>query len=146
MKEISNYIQINELISTSAKIKTEQFEVLKDFGFEILINLDDEISINENEKAISLGFTYIQIPVCEKEPNLSQLKKFLNIMQALASNKIWVYCQNNYKVSAFMYVYHKYVLKTPFEQINLSLLEKWCPNENWQELLKVSYEKLLKAY
>ncbi len=42
----------------------------------------------------------------------------------------------NYRVSAFMYVYHKYILKTPFEKIDLSLLKTWVPSERWQKIMK----------
>ena len=27
-----------------------------------------------------------------------------------------------------MYVYHKYILHTPFEEIDLSIFEKWQPS------------------
>jgi hypothetical protein len=44
-----------------------------------------------------------------------------------------------------MYVYHKYVLHTPFEQIDLSIFDLWQPSLPWQELMKVSIEKLRKV-
>ena len=28
-----------------------------------------------------------------------------------------------------MYVYHKYVLKTPFEEIDLSMFDLWSPDK-----------------
>jgi len=66
-------------------------------------------------------------------------------MQALGANKVWVHCAKNYRVSAFMYVYHKYILKTPFEEIDLSIFNIWNPDKTWQELMKISLDDLYKA-
>ena len=44
-----------------------------------------------------------------------------------------------------MYVYHKYILHTPFEQIDLSIFDMWQPSLVWQELMKVQLEDLYKA-
>ena len=89
--------------------------------------------------------SYIHIPVNFEEPKISDLKFFLNILESLKSKKVWIHCAKNYRVSAFMYVYHKYVLHTPFEQIDLSIFEDWQPSLAWQELMKVSIEKLRKV-
>ena len=45
-----------------------------------------------------------------------------------------------------MNVYHKYILHTPFEQIDLSIFDKWNPSPIWRDLMKVSIEDLQKAY
>ncbi len=149
MSKILNYIKINELISTSGQPKPEEFEYIANEGFEVIINLAVSCSSNalENEDKIvtNLNMTYIHIPVNFENPNLSDLKLFLTILQSLEANKVWIHCAKNYRVSAFMYVYHKYVLHTPFEQIDLSIFEDWQPSLAWQELMKVSIEKLRKV-
>lgn len=149
MNRILNYIEINELISTSGQPKVEEFEFIANEGFEVIINLATCNSSNaiENEDNIvtKLNMTYIHIPVDFENPKLSDLKLFLNILQSLGANKVLIHCAKNYRVSAFMYVYHKYILHTPFEQIDLSIFEIWKPNLVWQELMKVSIEELYKA-
>ena len=100
---------------------------------------------NENKIVTDLNMSYFHIPVNFENPTLSDLKLFLNILQALGANKVWIHCAKNYRVSAFMYVYHKYILHTPFEQIDLSIFDKWQPSLVWQELMKVSLEDLYKA-
>jgi protein tyrosine phosphatase (PTP) superfamily phosphohydrolase (DUF442 family) len=149
MSKILNYIKINELISTSGQPKQEEFEHIANEGFEVIINLAVSCSSNalENEDKIvtNLNMTYIHIPVNFESPNLSDLKLFLTILQSLEANKVWIHCSKNYRVSAFMYVYHKYVLHTPFEQIDLSIFDLWQPSLPWQELMKVSIEKLRKV-
>ncbi len=149
MNNILNYIKINELISTSGQPKLEQFELIANEGFEVVINLalynSSNAIENEDKVVTSLGMSYFHIPVDFENPKKSDLKLFINTLQALGSNKVWVHCAKNYRVTAFMYVYHKYVLRTPFEEIDLSIFEKWQPSLVWQELMKVSLEDLYKA-
>ena len=149
MNKILNYVKINELISTSGQPKIEELESIANEGFEVVINLAVLVTSNalENEDKIvsSLNMSYIHIPVDFENPKLSDLKLFLNILQALGANKVWIHCAKNYRVSAFMYVYHKYILRTPFEEIDLSIFDKWQPSLVWQELMKVSLEDLYKA-
>jgi protein tyrosine phosphatase (PTP) superfamily phosphohydrolase (DUF442 family) len=149
MSEILNYIKINELISTSGQPSVEQFNDIADNEYEVVINLALHNASNaiENEDKVvtSLKMAYFHIPVDFDNPKISDLKLFLNLLQALGANKVWVHCALNYRVSAFMYVYHKYILKTPFENIDLSIFEKWSPELIWQDLMKVDYEDLYKA-
>jgi protein tyrosine phosphatase (PTP) superfamily phosphohydrolase (DUF442 family) len=149
MKNILNYIKINELISTSGQPKIEEFDLIKNEGFEVVINLAlcnaSNAIENEDKVVTNLGMSYFHIPVDFENPKASDLKLFLNTMQALGANKVWVHCAKNYRVSAFMYVYHKYILKTPFEEIDLSMFNIWSPDKTWQELMKISFEELYKA-
>ncbi len=149
MNKILNYVKINELISTSGQPKIEELELIANEGFEVVINLAVATTSNalENEDKIvsSLNMSYIHIPVDFENPKVSDLKLFLNILQALGANKVWIHCAKNYRVSAFMYVYHKYILHTPFEQIDLSIFDMWQPSLVWQELMKVQLEDLYKA-
>ncbi len=149
MKNILNYIKINELISTSGQPKIEEFDLIKDEGFEVVINLAlcnaSNAIENEDKVVTNLGMSYFHIPVDFENPKPSDLKLFINVMQSLGANKVWVHCAKNYRVSAFMYVYHKYVLKTPFENIDLSIFNIWNPDKTWQELMKITLEDLYKA-
>ena len=149
MNKILNHIKINELISTSGQLKIEEFELIANEGFEVVINLAVPTTSNslENEDKIvsNLNMTYIHIPVSFENPKISDLKLFLNILQSLGANKVWIHCAKNYRVSAFIYVYHKYILHTPFEEIDLSIFNMWQPSLIWQELMKVSIEDLSKA-
>jgi protein tyrosine phosphatase (PTP) superfamily phosphohydrolase (DUF442 family) len=149
MNKILNYVKINELISTSGQPKIEELELIANEGFEVVINLavptTSNALENEDKMVSSLNMSYIHIPVDFENPKISDLKLFLNILQALGANKVWIHCAKNYRVSAFMYVYHKYILHTPFEQIDLSIFDMWQPSLVWQELMKVQLEDLYKA-
>uniref|UniRef100_UPI004047CE08 protein tyrosine phosphatase family protein n=1 Tax=Aliarcobacter sp. TaxID=2321116 RepID=UPI004047CE08 len=149
MQKILNYIKINELISTSGQPKIEEFKIIAQEGFEVVINLAmynaSNAIENENKVVTDLNMSYFHIPVNFEEPTLSDLKLFLNVLQSLGANKVWIHCAKNYRVSAFMYVYHKYILNTPFENIDLSIFDIWSPSPKWQQLMKTPLEDLYKA-
>jgi len=149
MEEILNYIKINELISTSGQPSVEQFETIANNDFEVVINLalHDASNAIENEDKIvtDLKMAYFHIPVDFDNPKASDVKLFLNTLQALGANKVWIHCALNYRVSAFMYIYHKYVLQTPFDDIDISLFQEWLPDTKWQEIIKISYEEIKKS-
>lgn len=146
MKDIINYIKIDENIATSGQPTREQFKQIADEGYEIVINLSvahSEGRLEKEDEIVSaLEMNYIHIPVEFKDPSLKNLKDFIEILSALKHRKIWVHCIMNYRVSAFMYVFHKYILKTPFEDINLKVFEEWSPDKKWQAIMKTSYEEL----
>ncbi|MGB6329519.1 MAG: protein tyrosine phosphatase family protein [Halarcobacter sp.] len=146
MQEIINYIKINDNISSSGQPTKEQFEEIAKDNYEIIINLSSDNSENklENEDEIlsKLGLIYIHLPVDFLSPTKKNLKDFIEILSFFSEKKVWVHCIMNYRVSAFMYVYHKYILKTPFENINLEVFEKWSPDEKWQEIMKTSLDEL----
>lgn len=140
MENILNYIKINENIATSGQPSVKEFSKIAKENYEVVINLalyDASNAIEDEDKVISsLGLTYIHLPVLFDNPKKSDLLLFIDLLQANKNRKVWVHCALNYRVSAFMYVYHKYILKTFFDDIDLSLLGTWAPNKKWQELMK----------
>jgi len=146
LENILNYIKINENISTSGQPNQQQFELISQCGYEVVINLalhNASNAIDHEDKAVTdLGMSYFHIPVIFDNPTLEQLKLFIDVMSINKNRKVWVHCALNYRVSAFMYVYHKYFLQTPFEEIDLSLLEQWQPDNSWQDILKAKIEDL----
>lgn len=149
MENILNYIKINELISTSGQPKEEQFKVIAQNDFDVVINLalhNASNSIENEDKIVTdLKMAYFHIPVDFENPKPSDVKLFLNTLQALGSNKVWIHCALNYRVTAFMYLYHKYILNTPFDDINISMFEQWSPDNKWQEIMKIDLEEIKKA-
>ncbi|RXK00422.1 hypothetical protein CRU98_04485 [Arcobacter sp. CECT 8986] len=143
---ILNYVKINENISTSGQPTQEELEQIAKNDFKVVINLalnDSSLALDNEDKIVSdLGLTYIHIPVDFENPEWDNLKIFLNIMNGFSNQKVWVHCAKNYRVTSFMYVFHKYFLKTPFEQIDLSVFDMWTPSKKWQDLMKISFEEL----
>ncbi|RXI48026.1 hypothetical protein CRU99_01850 [Malaciobacter mytili] len=146
MDTILNYIKINDKISTSGQPTLEELKIIADNDFKVVINLalsNSSLALENEDKIVSqLGMTYIHIPVDFENPEIDNLKIFLAILNSFTNIKVWVHCAKNYRVTAFMYIFHKYFLKTPFENINLSMFDIWTPSKKWQELMKISLEEL----
>ncbi|ADG93126.1 conserved hypothetical protein [Arcobacter nitrofigilis DSM 7299] len=146
METILNYIKINDNISTAGQPKEAELELLTKDRFEVVINLALSNATNalDNEDKIvsTLGMTYIHLPVDFEYPTKDDLKLFLTLLSSLEDKKVFVHCAKNYRVSAFMYVYHKYFLKTPFDEIDLSLIEEWGPSPIWQDIMKIGFKEL----
>ncbi len=146
MDTILNYIKINDKISTSGQPTLEELKMIADDDYKVVINLalsNSSLALENEDKLVSqLGMTYIHIPVDFENPEIDNLKIFLAVLNSFVNVKVWVHCAKNYRVTAFMYVFHKYFLKTPFENINLSMFDIWTPSKKWQELMKISLEEL----
>lgn len=144
MESIINYIKVNDNIATSGQPTAKEFEQIAAEGYEIIINLavcHSEGRLDNEDKIVTdLGMNYIHIPVEFKEPTEKNLLDFIEILELLSHKKIWVHCIMNYRVTAFMYVFHKYILRTPFDEIDLSLLEEWQPEKTWQEIMKTQLQ------
>lgn len=147
MKNSLNYIKINDYISTSGQVTKKQLIDIQKDGFEVIINLAlcsaKNALENEDKIVTDLNMIYIHLPVNFKNPKLNDLRYFIKILQVFENKKVWIHCAKNYRVTAFMYVYHKYILRTPFDNIDLSLLNEWNPNKNWQKLMKSNFEDLI---
>ncbi len=143
MEFILNYIKINDMIHTSGQPTQKEFEEIANNDFDIVINLSLATSEgkieNEDDVVSELGMNYFHIPVDFENPTEENLRMFIQLLSSLENRKVWVHCIMNYRVSAFMYVYHKYILRTPFDQIDLSMFDEWSPSEKWQEIMKIEF-------
>ncbi len=146
METIINLIKVNEKLFTSGQPTKEQFDLIAASHFDVVINLALATSENrledEDDIVTSLSMNYFHIPVDFETPTLKNLNDFLHLLYSLRDKKVWVHCMKNYRVSAFMYVYHKYIFQTPFDEINLDIFNEWQPSTKWQDIMKTPMEQL----
>lgn len=146
MEEIINYIKINENLATSGQPTEKQFEDIKSEGFEVVINLAlhnaSNAIENEDKTVTDLEMAYFHIPVDFENPTVYQASIFLSTLKALENKKVWVHCALNYRVTVFIYLYHKHIINTPFEEINFKVFDEWTPCDKWQTVMKTPYEEL----
>lgn len=141
MSTILNYRYINDRLASSGQPLADEIQSIADAGYEAVINLAMPYSPNvledEGFRVISLGLDYYHIPVPWEEPTLAHLQRFCALMQMLEGRKVWVHCALNYRVSAFLYQYHRLVLTVPEEQARSVMLPEWEPDEVWQAFLQI---------
>ncbi|PZO42447.1 MAG: phosphatase [Pseudanabaena frigida] len=145
LAEIYNFLPISEHLATSGQPSIEQLQSIADSGYEVVINLalptsDGAIS-NEVEIVQSLGMEYIAIPVIWENPTKSDLDRFLQAIDKRKSQKIFVHCAKNMRVSAFVYLYRRLSLNCEDEAI-ADLHKIWQPNEIWQKFIDSNDKKL----
>jgi len=140
MKSILNYIKVNDNISTSGQPTKEQFKIIADNGFDVVINLamHNKGALKEEDKIIAKnGMMYIHIPITWKEPETDRLKLFLHLLKTLQNEKkkIFIHCIMNYRVSAFMFQYKKLVLNQ--EDAKLIAPKEFKPKKVWRRLMEL---------
>jgi hypothetical protein len=82
-----------------------------------------------NEAALveTLGMTYIHIPV--------DFDRFVDCMQSTSTQKGWVHCAANARVSAFIYRYRRNVLGDNVQSARQALNTIWQPFGVWKTFI-----------
>lgn len=134
-----NSFQVFDWLWTSGALTESDVRALPGLGFDVLINLALPSSPNalagEGELAASLGLTYIHIPVVWESPRAEQFLQFVRLLEGLAGEKVWVHCAMNMRVSAFVYLYRRLVLREDEETASQLMRQIWTPNETWQAFM-----------
>ncbi len=142
IENIINYVQVSDRIASSGQPEDDQFKVISDAGYKLIMNLamPDSENANPEEGGIvtSLKMTYVHIPVPFEAPDISHLKEFMKTMGLFSSQKVWVHCVVNYRVSAFLYQYQRIVHGQQPEEARKAMLPTWEPNDIWKKFMAIS--------
>lgn len=140
VNNIRDYYPINSSLATSGQPTPEEFQIISQAGYKVVINLAPSNSTNAlaNEGAIvtDLNMIYVQIPVLWTEPQLEDVKVFFQIIKSLSNQKIWVHCAKNMRVSCFIYFWQKYVLRLTEAQARYPMDQIWQPTGVWQRFIE----------
>lgn len=139
LEDIYNYLEISELISTSGQPTAKQFALIKASGFEHIVNLaphDAENSLkNEAEVLSDLGVGYTHIPVDFQNPTDEKFQIFVNCVNDMSDQPVWIHCAANMRVSAFIYRYRCEVLKEEVSCAKNDLAKIWEPFGAWKAFI-----------
>lgn len=140
LSDIYNYLRIENLYSTSGQPSETQFALIRDEGFECIINLAPtsrlENSIVEEEQILSsLGMSYIHIPVDFKCPTDDDFQQFVNALNGKDPSKVWVHCAANMRVSAFTYRYRCNIVGEDENTARADLRKIWDPIGVWKSFV-----------
>ncbi len=143
LQAITNYIQLTDRVGTSGQPSPEQFADIAAAGYGTVINLamaDSEHAVpSEGSIVAGLGMRYVHIPVPFDAPSAQDLEDFCGIMATLRTQKVWVHCAVNARVSAFMYQYLTQEKGFAPDDATTPLLTKWRPKMDraWQEFMAI---------
>lgn len=146
LEDIRAYLRIDDNLSTSGQITYDQIGLLKEAGFEVVINLapaDKDRNQLEGYLVTEQGMSYVQIPVSWKNPSERDLKMFFDIMEANRDRKVYVHCFANMRVSAFVYLYRTLHEGVSEEVARADLAEIWDVNtqEQWVTFIERMQKK-----
>jgi protein tyrosine phosphatase (PTP) superfamily phosphohydrolase (DUF442 family) len=148
LNKITNYLKIFPKLGTGGQPMPEHFAALHDAGYEVIINLalpDSTNALpNESELVAAQKMTYIHIPVIWESPTHQDLEYFFAAMETYKSQKVFVHCAMNMRVSAFVFLYRVLELDVPVEQAQTVLHHIWQPNPTWQQFIDTTLKELEK--
>lgn len=142
LEDIYNYLPISKALSSSGQPSEEQFALIKRAGFDYVINLaphDAENSLKDEAETLSkLCIDYTHIPVSFVRPSERKFDMFVNRMNELQGEKVWLHCAANMRASAFLYRYRTQVLGEDAKVANEDLQKIWQPLGVWREFISAS--------
>ena len=140
LEQIRNFYVLEDKVATGGQPALDQFAILKNEGFDVVINLaraDSPGSVNNEGKIIhDLGMAYEHIPVDFKYPALADLDLFFHSMERYRGRKVFVHCAYNWRVSSFMFLYRTIKCHCPVDKALHDLHAGWNPNNVWQNFIK----------
>ncbi len=136
---VTNYYEISSDLGTAGQPRREQFQALRNAGYQVVINLarpdSPSFVAEEAELAAGLGLEYVPIPVVWEAPQPQDFARFAAEMQRLAGKKVFVHCALNYRASAFVYLYRILFLGAAEEEARRDMLAVWQPEGVWADLI-----------
>ncbi|KOP24827.1 beta-lactamase [Hapalosiphon sp. MRB220] len=140
MENIYNFLQISDLIATSGQLTEEEFTIIKEAGYQLVVNLalpdSHNALINEKEIVEFQEMEYVHIPVVWEKPTFDNVKDFFQVMEANTSKKVFVHCAANKRVSAFMYLYRRLSQGINEAEAKKDLHQIWIPDYHWQKFIE----------
>ena len=117
----------------------DQFPAIQAAGFVRVINLAphgaENAIKNEGELVEKLGMSYIHIPVQFDNPSEADYDAFCQALEEADSNKVFVHCAANMRVSAFLYRYRTQHLSIDPDLAKQDLDKVWKPFGVWADFV-----------
>ena len=145
VKDIFNFVRIDERISTGGQPTPEQFEAARDEGYTAVINLapgdEDNALAGEEDLLAALGLDYFHIPMVWNNPKPEEFTAFCAVMEKVRDKKVLVHCIANYRVSAVVSSYAIKNLGWSVEQADGLVSKIWTSipeypmNDTWQSYI-----------
>ena len=137
--QIKNFIAVSGNLGTAGQPSEAQLRELADAGFEVVVNLgllDPRYCLADEAGSVAgLGLEYHHIPVDFNAPTATDLRQFVDVMDAARGRKEFVHCAANYRVSSFVALYGESRLGWTREDADAHIRKVWEPNGTWARFL-----------
>jgi len=138
--QITNYFSYSDLLAAGGQPSTEQLRLLKDEGFEIIINISPVSAKNaihdEHRQVEQLQMDYVHFPVdCSNLREFHYLT-FRSLLDVSKKKKTFVHCGGNIKTSNLIHMYNVLELGADESESLETLREIQEPEEKWFDYFK----------
>ncbi|MBC8142280.1 MAG: protein tyrosine phosphatase family protein [Armatimonadetes bacterium] len=138
------FFPFSQTLATAGQPTATQFALVRDAGFDTVINLAPEDSTgalaDEDLIVENLGMNYVPVPVRWQNPTDADLHRFFAEMdERKQREKLFVHCIANMRVSAFMYLYRVSREGVAEPEARAAMHSIWTPNETWQAFLHAEF-------
>jgi protein tyrosine phosphatase (PTP) superfamily phosphohydrolase (DUF442 family) len=141
LESIPGFQRITDLIASSGNVMDDQFDLIKKHGFTHVISLLQGDQSREDSVVTSKGMSFTQIPVDPGKPKMKDLEAFIREMGEHGDEMVYLYCQGNIRVSAFLFIYRVTQLGTDKRVAKAALEEMWYPTDDWHDFIQKGLEK-----
>lgn len=139
LSEITDFYPISDRIGTAGQPNAFQFGLIKEAGYDTVINLTLSSSTNaladESAIAKSAWLEYIHLPVLWERPTLSDFQFFCQILDRKQHKKLFIHCAKNMRVSVFIYLWRRIHQQVSHTEAIAAVNAIWTPNETWQAFI-----------
>jgi protein tyrosine phosphatase (PTP) superfamily phosphohydrolase (DUF442 family) len=140
LSQIYNFHPVSNRLGTAGQPTQQQFQIVRDAGFQAVINLalptSDNALPNEGSIVTGLGMSYVHIPVEFNAPTANDFRAFCGMMETFADRPVFVHCAANMRVSAFVFLYRVLYQRVPRSDAERDLHTLWQPNEIWTRFIQ----------
>ena len=140
LSEIYSFRAVGDRLGTAGQPTQQQFQTIRESGFEAVINLalptSDNAIPNEGSVVTGLGMSYVHIPVDFKAPTSQDFRAFCRVMAAFDDRPVFVHCAANMRVSAFVFLYRVLVQHVAVPEAERDLHAVWQPDEVWSRFIR----------
>ncbi len=148
MSSIYNFHQVSDMLACSGQPREGQLASIATDGYEMMINLglaDGKYALADEAASVTnLGIAYYHIPVIFDNPQIAELKMFIEIMDQHAGKKTLIHCAANYRASVFTGLYLLSAAKMNENEMRAMFEEIWQPDGIWEQFIEegIEYIKL----
>lgn len=137
---VPRYFEVNENIATGAQPTTNGVAMLKEKGFDAIVNISPVSTPNflQNEDKVSsiAGLDYVHFPVDCSNLKDQHYTGVADIMKKFNDKKVFIHCGGNIKSSNLMHMYQVLELGVNEEESHDELLKIQDPEDKWYVYFK----------
>lgn len=139
LEQIINYRQYTPSFASAGQPTLEQFQTLKDAGFERVVYIAFTNNPNalpdEDQVVKGLGMEYMHVPVDFNNPLPGEFYAFADAMRREPDKKTLLHCQVNARATAFSFLYRVIYEDVPVAEAKADMNTVWQPNEVWRDFI-----------